>query len=726
MIYLVSNQKQLFTCEDYKELSPEESVKMILSWERVQFDTETTGRNPHICKLLSAQFGNKQADTQIVVDCTTVDFNIYKEVLETKLIIGHNLKFDCQFCYKYKIVPRKVWDTMIIEQLLHLGYNPKNIRYSLQAVEERRLHKYIDKSTRGEIIWRGLDTKVIKYAAGDVVDLEDIMELQIEDCNSQHCYQGALLENAFVPVISYLEWCGIKLDVEKWQSIMKANEQQKEEAQAELTKWLWNYTQEHTTPGYVYEEVDYTQSFADKKIKELQKQHFALYKHEKTLESDIYGFRKWVDNPYFEKQLEGDLFLGYNDEPICTMNWNSRDMVIPLLQQMGFKTKTEDKKTGESKESMVDKLIKKQKGINDEFIDLFYNRYQKSVKVCSTYGQQYIDAINPITGRIHTTFKQLGASSGRMSCGNSTASDTDLAKYKKLPQSCCKYVQLQNLPSDDATRGSFIPDTGNLLCSCDYSALESRLGADIYNETSMIKEYLEGSGDIHSLTAKHCFPKELEGIEVKDIKEKRPDLRKKAKPVEFSQQFGGSARAIQNSLGCTMQEAKEIADNYNQGFAGISEFKAKGAKFVKEHGYIVICKKTGHKVYWEDWEKWREIEDTPYELRIREYTKEELREHNMAGSKWERLSLNSPTQGTGIIILKFAMVKFYQWIIDNNLFEIVRLCDLVHDEVVVEFPELMKDIVPTKLQECMEYSSSIFCDKLPIPAVPETGDHWIH
>ena len=53
----------------------------------------------------------------------------------------------------------------------------------------------------------------------------------------------------------------------------------------------------------------------------------------------------------------------------------------------------------------------------------------------------------------------------------------------------------------------------------------------------MIKEYLEGSGDIHSLTAKHCFPKELEGIEVKDIKDLRPDLRKKSKPVEFSQQF---------------------------------------------------------------------------------------------------------------------------------------------------------------------------------------------
>lgn len=687
MIYLVSNQKQLFDSDEYEVLSPKDSLDMIHSWERVQFDTETTGRNPHICNLLCSQFGNKKADTQIVVDNTTVDFNYYRSVFDDLLIIGHNLKFDCQFCYKYKIIPKKVWDTMIIEQLLHLGYDPAHIRYSLQAVEERRLGKYLDKSTRGEIIWRGLDTKVIKYAAGDVTDLEDIMELQIKDCQENGCYQGAILENAFVPVIAYLEWCGIKLDVQKWQAIMSKNEKQKEEALSELTKWLWDYTQENTKPGYVYETVDYMKTFADKKVKKLQKQHFAMYKHEKTLEEDLYHFRKWVDNPYFEKQTQGDLFTGFSAEPICTMNWNSQDMVIPLLQSMGFQTKTEDKKTGESKESMVEKLIKKQKGINDEFINLFYGKYQKACKTCSTYGQQYIDAINPLTNRIHTTFKQLGASSGRMSCGNSQASDTDLAKFKHLPASRCKFVQLQNLPHDKETRAAFIADTGNLMCSCDYAALESRLGADIYNEQSMIKEYLEGSGDIHSLTAKHCFPKELEGIEVKDIKDLRPDLRTRAKPVEFSQQFGGSAKAIQNSLGCTLQEAKEIADNYNQGFSGIAKFKEKGSEFVKTHGYIVICKKTGHKIYWEDWDKWKEIEDVPYELRIREYTKEELREHNMAGSKWGRMALNSPTQGSGIIILKFAMCKFFKWILENNLFEIVRICDLVHDRyfVVVKF-----------------------------------------
>lgn len=731
MIYLVSGQKQLFDSSEYSILEPEASVQMILNWDRVQFDTETNGRNPHICKLLCAQFGNKKENIQIVVDASTVDFNLYRPIFYQKLIIGHNLKFDCQFCYKYGIVPQKVWDTMIIEQLLHLGYDSAHIKYSLQAVEERRLHKFLDKTVRGEIIWRGLDTKVIKYAAGDVTDLEDIMDLQYKECEEKHCINGAKLENAFVPVIAYLEWCGIMLNVDLWTKIMHKNQQLKYNSEQELNEWLINYFDKNPWKKQFITKSLNINPFNKKDISKWNRiRKSGLIKNIKTKENPdctiTYTYDELSDNPFLTKDLQGDLFAGFSDKPKILINWSSASQIIPLLKLLGFNVKTEDKKTGESKESAVEKLIKKQKGIADDFINLYYDKYQAATKICSTYGQQYIDAINPLTNRIHTTFKQLGASSGRMSCGNSVASDTDLAKYKNIPASRCKFVQLQNLPADDDIRASFIAAPGNLMVSCDYSALESRLGADIYNEQSMIKEYLEGSGDIHSLTAKHCFPKELEGIEVKDIKDLRPDLRKKAKPVEFSQQFGGSTKAIQNSLGCTKEEAQEIADNYNQGFSGIARFKEKGTAFVKEHGYIVICKKTGHKIYWEDWEKWKEMEDVPYEIRVREYTKEELREHSMAGSKWGRMSLNSPTQGTGIIILKFAMIKFFQWIIKENFFNIVRLCDLVHDEAVVEFPEDMKDVVPTKLKECMEYASSIFCEKLPIPAVPEVGKFWIH
>ena len=206
MIYLVTQQTSLFPNEQYGMMTVEDAIAEINTWDRVQFDTETKGRNPHLCEMLTAQFGNRARGIQIVVDVTTIDLLLFKEILETKLIIGHNLKFDIQFLYKYNIIPTKIWDTMIIEQLLHLGYDNRFFRYALDAVAERRLHITIDKTVRGEIIWRGLDTEVILYAAGDVVYLEDIVDQQMQECEQKECVIAAKIENAFVPVIAYLEW----------------------------------------------------------------------------------------------------------------------------------------------------------------------------------------------------------------------------------------------------------------------------------------------------------------------------------------------------------------------------------------------------------------------------------------------------------------------------------------------------------------------------------------
>ena len=241
MIYLVTNNRQLFESDFYTIIPEIDSLNIINKWDVVQFDTETSGRDPHCCKILCAQFGNKEADIQIVVDTTSINILSYKRILETKLLIGHNLKFDIQFLYNHGIIPTNVWDTMIIEQLLHLGFDNKFFHYSLQAVAERRLKIDIDKSTRGEIIWRGLDDKVVLYAAGDVVHLEDIRNQQIKDCEIKTCAKAAQIENAFVPVIAYLEWCGIKLDSNKWETKIKDNEKKRDESLAKLNKWVVDY-----------------------------------------------------------------------------------------------------------------------------------------------------------------------------------------------------------------------------------------------------------------------------------------------------------------------------------------------------------------------------------------------------------------------------------------------------------------------------------------------------
>lgn len=555
-IYLVSKQTTLFS--KFSRITVEESIEIINSWGSIQYDSETLGKDAHVGKPLSAQFGSPKKDIQIVVDWTTIDIRLYKDVLEHKLIVGQNLKFDLQWLFNYGIVPLNVYDTMIAEQLIYLGFppagKPGGISYALNELAMRYLGKYIDKTVRGQIQYRGLDDDVIEYAANDVVDLIDIARHQIKICKERRCMKALQIEMDFVPVIAYLEWCGIKLDVNKWKSKMLKDETARQDRLTKLNEFLVNWYKEHNGTNNTISMPYIISSFVKSRVQIPPisgKPTCRPYKKEGNLDDlfQDYSIPFYILNksgriiPFIKVDLQGDLFNGFNTDPQCVLNWDSSDQVIYFCQLLGFNTKVEDKETGEDKDSVVEKALKVQKGINDEFLKLYFD-YKEASKVCSTYGQTYLNAINPNTGRIHTNFKQLGASSGRMACGSKQQNEdlarlkhAELSRIKETSKRKCGYPQLQNLPADHDTRAAFVPEKGNLMCSCDYSALESRLGADIYNEKSMIDEYLFGTGDIHSLTAKHCFPKELEGIEIKDIKAVRPDLRSRAKPVEFSQQF---------------------------------------------------------------------------------------------------------------------------------------------------------------------------------------------
>lgn len=711
MIYLVTNQKTLFESKVYKILDIKTSLSILKKWNIIQFDTETLGKDPHVGSLLLIQFGSIDKKVQILVDSTTIDITLYKEILESKYLIGQNLKFDLQWLYNYNIVPLKVYDTMVVEQLLYLGYPPEykdpinGIAYSLNSIAKRRLDIYIDKTVRGEIQWRGIDDSVVNYAATDVIYLADIMYSQLADCRKQNCIIGAKLECDFVPVIAYLEWCGIHLDAIKWKEKMKLDNKHLQEAINDLNNFVTS----------------------NPELKE-----------------------------FTHVNYQGDLFEGFNLTPKCTINWASSVQVIPLLKKLGFDTRIQDKKTGEDKESAMEKVLKKQKGINDKFLKLYlgkgkpedddyYAGYNGSAKVVTSFGQNHLNAINPNTQRIHTVYRQLGCDTGRMSSG-AKDNNNDLAKLKHLPISpsnkqkkegkACPYPNMQQLPADEITRSCFTAPKGYKWCSCDYSAIESRLGADIYQEKSMIDEFLHGSGDIHSLCAYMVYTKEIpRDTPIKDIEKLYPHLRKEVKAVEFSQQFGGSAFAIQNAIGCTLGKAEEFAKAYADGFPGIAKFKEKGSKEVRNKGYILLNPITGHKTYWATFNKWKDKQKQFTPEFWDEYKRihkpnedsvyQEVRNHFREVSKWDRKALNSVTQGTGAIILKDSQIELFHWVVNNGYFGKCRLVNLTHDECNWEFPEDL-DIFPKIVEKYMEHSASEYCKSVPIPAVAEVDNCWKH
>ena len=667
--------------------------------------TITILRDPHICKLLCFQLGSIDKSWQIVIDCSTIDIRLYKDILESKYLIFQNGKFDLQFLYNYSIIPRKIYDTMIVEQLLYLGYPKGTISYALNAIAERRLGIHIDKSIRGEIIWRGLDTRVIQYAANDVVWLYDIMQSQLKDCKEKGCKVGAKLECDFVPVIAYLEWCGIHLDEDKWKKKMIKDKLNLDKSIEDLNKFVCS----------------------NPNLKEFT----------------------YVD-------AQGDLFSGFSVEPKCTINWASSSQVIPLLKKLGFDTTVEDKKTGEDKESAMEKVLKKQKGINDEFLRLYlgkgeegdedyYPGYNGSAKVVTSFGQNHLNAINPNTGRIHTQYWQIGCDTGRMSSG-SKENNNELAKLKGLPINptakqkkegkACPYPNMQQLPSDETTRACFTAMKGNNWCSCDYSAIESRLGADIYQEKSMIDEFLYGSGDMHSLCAYMVYTDIIpRDTPIKDIKKLFPHQRKEVKSIEFSQQFGGSEFAIQNAMGCSIEKATEFKLAYSKGFPGIAKYKDKASKVVRNKGFILLCPITGHKTYWEGFNRWKDVQSTYTQSFWEEYKNihkpkrdniyKEVREHFQEVAKFDRKSLNSPTQGTGAIILKDSQINIFNWVVDNGYFNKCLLCNLTHDECNWEYPKELKEF-PNIIKNLMEQSATKYCKSVPIPAETSIGNFWIH
>ena len=684
MIYFVTRQQELFQDSLYELISIERSLEIIEGFgPSVQFDTETDGKEAHINHILLAQFGSLDKSAQVVVDCTTVDLCLYKDLLEKKLLIGQNLKFDLQFLYAKSIKPLKVYDLMIVEQYLHLGYPPGSISYALNAMTERYLGIYMNKEIRGKIRFLGITAEVIQYGATDVMYMADIMWKQVAILKERNAMKGARIECDFTPVIAYLEWCGIKLDEEKWLAKMAIDQQNLKDA----TKALNDYCIQKPT------------------------------------------LKKWV---FIDTQ--GDLFSGYNLEPQFAIDWQKKE-AIKVFQALGFNTKAISKATGKEGDSVTEKLLAPQKGIDDEFLKLYFD-YQGFYKVTTSFGQGHLNAINPITGRIHTVYRAIGTISGRMSSGSDQPNE-DLAKLKKIAPKSCTYPNMQQLPHDKVTRACFVAEKGNLFCSCDYAAMEARIGADVYNEHKLLDEFLYGSGDTHAAYAKAVFSEELKNIETKDVKDKRPDLRTKVKSIEFAVQFGSDGTAVAPQLKISVDEARQLVVNLLNGMSGLKAFKEKWSKFVLEHGYMPIMPQTGHRGYWHDWEHWKEVQAS--------YTKEfwddyklnhkgtgddvckEVKQHFQAKSKWcDRMSLNLPTQGGGAVCLKEAATALYHWVIDNGYWGKILFVNFTHDEINSEFPKELKDVYPQVVAKLMEEACAKYYHKLPIPAQPEVGTCWIH
>lgn len=529
MIYLVTKQRSLWTSDRYKVISAEEALELLAPLSVVGLDTETMGLDPYTKELLTVQLGC--AEFQVVTDCTSVDIHLFKEYMENpqRMFLGWNIKFDLKFLYHQRIIPLRVYDGYLAEKLLWLGYPAGMHEMSLKAASINYLGVDMDKSVRGKIIQTGLTEDVIVYAAGDVSYLGKIRDKQLIELEKKGLLKAIDFENEFVKCLAYIEYCGAKLDVDKWKIKMATDLNNLEKYKAGLNEWV--------------EESEYS-------------------------------------SKYCSVNIQGDLFNGFDTKPRCHINWTSSRQVIPLFEELGLNLKVLDKKTKHYKKSVDIKVVEPQAS-KSPLIPI-YIKYKKAAIIVNTFGQKFLNLVNPVTGRIHANFNQLGTDTGRLSSTE---------------------PNLQNLPHDAQTRACFVSDKGSRWISADYSGQESYLMASMANDEAMLDELINGSGDLHSLTAKMVFQQIPRDMPLKDIKKNFKDLRQEAKGYEFCFNYGGQDSTLIRNYGLDAKRAKEIYENYMSGFAGLKRYQDFRRVDVMRKGYILLSKITGHKAYIYDYDE---------------------------------------------------------------------------------------------------------------------------
>jgi len=679
MIYYVTKNRSLIESNNYKIITVQESLNILKNLTVIGVDTETEGLDVYTKKLLLLQLGNY--NEQIVIDCTTIDVVYYKDYLESKnrLFLFWNAKFDLKFLYHHNIYPTKVYDGYLAEKLMWLGYPPGIHSLSLKTAGYDYCNIELDKSVRGKIIGaKYISDDIIVYAATDVKYLEHIKDKQLVKLKEKDLLTALNIENRFVLVLAYIEYCGVRLDIDKWKAKMKKDEAALNQALKALNDWV-------------------------------------------------------INNPILSKYTyinrDGDLFEGFDLTPKVKVNWNSQQQVIPLFKDLGIDTKTLDKATKKMKDSLDAKVLKPQRD-KSPIIPL-YLKYKELIKVTSTYGQNFIEQINPVSYRIHTNYNQMGADTTRITSGGKD-------KFAHV-----EYVNLLNLPADAETRACFTAEKGNKWISIDYSGQETYLMASIANDKAIIKELTEGSGDIHSLTAYMSYHEIPRDTPIKDIKSKYHNLRQEAKGIEFAINYGGDANTISNNKGIPIEEAQKIYDSYMNGFKGLQAYQKFRRKDWLDKGYILLNPLTGHKAYIYDYEDLMKIKSR-FNPEFWDYYREmktecptcdtvqQVRYFFKRKSATEKQSINYPIQATGSMCLRFSLINFWYWIVKNNLINKVKICITPYDEINCEAPEDIAEKVATEMYNCMINAGKIFCTKCKLDAdmsrLPngELPTYWIH
>lgn len=340
-----------------------------------------------------------------------------------------------------------------------------------------------------------------------------------------------------------------------------------------------------------------------------------------------------------------------------------------LFEKLKLDPKAKKTKTGQyaTGEDVLLKLANQHKIVDDILA------FRELTKLKSTYVDALPEMINPRTGRVHTSYAQAVAVTGRLSSNN---------------------PNLQNIPIRTSRgreiRKAFIPrEEGRVLLSADYSQIELRIVAAISGDPNMCEAFRQHK-DIHTATASKVY-----GVAESEVTK---EMRYKAKSVNFGIIYGQGAFGLADNLGISRTEAKEIIDNYKKEFPNIQRYMDEQVNLAKENGFVQTL--AGRKRWLKD------INSSNFT--VRGYA--------------ERNAINSPIQGTAADMIKLAMIKIHNEMKTGSWQS--KMILQVHDELVFDAVTNEVDSLKELIIRCMTTAMSLPND-VPVEAEVGMGGNWL-
>jgi DNA polymerase-1 len=342
-----------------------------------------------------------------------------------------------------------------------------------------------------------------------------------------------------------------------------------------------------------------------------------------------------------------------------------KELRVVLFDELGLKP-TKTTKTGHSTDSSVLESLKFKHPIIDILLD-----YRMMTKLQSTYTSGLLDAINPKTGRVHTSYMQIIAATGRLSSVN---------------------PNLQNIPirteAGRSIRKAFVAKSNDYeIMSADYSQIELRIMAHYCEGENMITAF-KRNHDIHMETAMKVF-------DIKSKKDVTPGMRRKAKEVNFGIIYGIGAFGLANRLDMKNSEAKDLIDKYFGQYPNVKIYMERTKKFARDNGYVETL------------------------MGRRRYLRQINNQNAAARAEDERAAINMPIQGTAADMIKIAMINIYEDFKEKKLSSKMLL--QVHDELVFEVKKDEKEEVEKIVTRNMRNAIKL---KVPVEVEIGCGKSW--